>query len=183
MNKSEIEVELSSGETVIWQGRPPAGVRLRGSDVLLIPFSLMWGGFAIFWEISVVTSSNAPFFFKLWGVPFVLVGLYLIGGRFVYDAARRRQTFYAVTNRRVLIVNALLKRKVTSLSLETLPEITTEEGYGMNVISFGSTSGGFPHIQGWPGSAKVIPPQFELAENPRRVFNMIQEAKHKLLLK
>jgi hypothetical protein len=49
-----VQRELRSDEQLIWSGRPGRGLRLRSSDALMIPFSLLWGGFAIFWEYSVL---------------------------------------------------------------------------------------------------------------------------------
>ncbi len=41
----------------------------------------------------------------VWGTrPFVLIGQYMIWGRFVYARWKKRRTFYALTNRRALIV-------------------------------------------------------------------------------
>ena len=82
---SGIERELSAGERLLWSGQPRRGVRLRSSDAFTIPFSLLWCGFAIFWEASVVTK-GAPFSFMLWGIPFVVVGFYIVFGRFFVDA-------------------------------------------------------------------------------------------------
>ena len=65
----KLQTELSSGESLLWTGRPKQGLLLRGSDVIMIPFSLVWGGFAIFWEYTAYTS-EAPFFFPFiwWGI-------------------------------------------------------------------------------------------------------------------
>ncbi len=68
---------LLKGEKIVWSGQPSQGLLLTGR--LLIPFSLLWGGFAIFWESSALATTS-PVFVKLWGVPFLLIGL-LSGSR------------------------------------------------------------------------------------------------------
>ena len=73
----KLENELSSDESLLWSGRPKQGIVLRASDTFMIPFSLLWGGFAFFWEYSAY-KSGAPPFFLLFGGAFVLVGIYII---------------------------------------------------------------------------------------------------------
>ena len=150
----KIEAQLSSGEQVLWSGQPRQGILFRGADALMIPFSLMWGGFAIFWELSVLLS-GAPMFFALWGIPFVIIGLYLIFGRFFFEAKHRANTFYAVTNERILIIAGMFSQKVKSMNRRTLSDLSLSEGSGdVGTITFGSGSrfsalyGLFPR---WPG--------------------------------
>ncbi|MGZ5194945.1 MAG: PH domain-containing protein [Ramlibacter sp.] len=173
----EIRRELSPGEQVRWSGRPRQGIAFRGSDALGIPFSLLWCGFAIFWEHGVVTS-NAPAFFTLWGIPFVLVGLYMVIGRFFFDARQRARTYYAVTSERVLIVSGVLSRKVKSLNLNTLTDISlTETRGGEGDITFGPQSP-FPSLfgnSGWPGTQQQSP-KFEFVSNAKSVYEKIRGA-------
>lgn len=131
----KIQPELLSGESIHWAGMPNPNIIFHSDDWSAIPFSLLWGGFTIFWEAGALgywgnTSGShpAPFFFVLWGIPFVLIGQYMIWGRFVYDAWLRRRTYYAVTNRRVLLLQEAWKRKTQLIFLEAIPDITREGG-------------------------------------------------------
>lgn len=177
-----IAAELSPDEKLLWAGRPPLGLRVRAGDAFLIPFSLLWGGFAIFWEVGVI-ATGAPWFFAIWGVPFVLIGLYMIVGRFFFDARSRESTLYAVTSERIIIISGVFRREVKSLSVETLTDLSLTEGRnGSGIIEFGAkpfwyTLFGyslFAHSS-WPG-ASVGSPYFELAENARQVYETIRTA-------
>src|SRR5207244_7249306 len=97
--ESILSPQLDSGERLLWSGQPRGGIRLRGQDALLIPLSLLWGGFAIFWEFMALTAATkAPgpvaVVFPVFGLPFVVIGLYLIFGRFIVDAKVRARTSY-----------------------------------------------------------------------------------------
>ena len=92
---------LTAGESILWRGKPGTGNLVTAQDVLMIPFSLLWCGFAIFWLVTVVTS-GAPAFFGLFGVPFVAVGLYLVFGRFLWTAYIRKRTAYVITNKKII---------------------------------------------------------------------------------
>jgi len=180
----ELRSELGAGEKLLWSGQPRGGLRLRPADALLIPFSLMWGGFAVFWEVSVFRL-DAPVFFRLWGIPFVLVGLYFIFGRFFADGWQRARTYYGVTNERVLIVSGLFQRQVKSLSLRNLPELTLSERgdrSGNIIFGFGSVPPMYGWLAGssWLGRSRQLPPSFELIENARQVYRQIQTAQRAL---
>jgi len=170
--------ELGRDEKLLWSGVPRRGMLIRPSDAAAIPFSLLWGGFAIFWEYSVL-KGGAPFFFGIWGVPFVLVGLYMIFGRFFADAYMRSRTEYGVTDQRVIIVNGLFTREVKSLPLVSMADITlSERSDRAGSIQFGPTPPGGSLMAGtpWPGAAKRLPPTFDLIDNVREVYDQIIKA-------
>jgi hypothetical protein len=168
--------QVGPGERLLWSGRPRQGVFLRPADAYLIPFSLMWGGFAIFWEYSVL-SSKGPFFFEIWGIPFVLIGLYLIVGRFFADARQRAKTYYGLTNQRVIIVSGLFAQAVKSLQLRTLSDVSlSERSDGTGTITFGPTAPWWSGASSWPGSGPHAPPSFDSITGARDVFERVRTA-------
>ena len=157
---------LEPNEKLLWSGIPRQGLMLRASDAFIIPFSLVWCGFAIFWESTVFTIGG-PSFMLLWGGMFVLVGLHFVIGRFFTDAIKRRRTFYAVTNRRVIIISGIFWQNVRSLFIRGIPEMNLSEGRnGRGTITFGPTftitfgrnsrSNASPAFEGIPGAARVM---------------------------
>jgi hypothetical protein len=177
--QTRFQPHLLSGECLLWTGRPPQGLILRPADALMIPFSLMWGGFAIFWELGV-PASNAPWFFRLWGIPFVLVGLYLIIGRFLHDAVVRRGIFYAVSDRRVLQLRTGLFGGLRSLDIKRLPQLDLEERRnGRGTLKFELSEDNFalfrPRRRDWswwvPSLSFDL--RFQAIEQPRFVYDLI----------
>lgn len=174
--------ELTAGEQLLWSGMPQQGLRFGPADAALVPFSLMWGGFAVFWEYSVVhaprRANGPPAFLVVWGIPFVLVGLYMIFGRFFVDAWMRSRTILAVTNRRVLIRTRVLNLQIKSLDLRNLGELSLQESAGgRGTITFGRA---LPNsgmmASGWPGAGRRLAPAFEGIEGVRPVYELIQKA-------
>ncbi|WP_394253530.1 hypothetical protein [Arthrobacter pityocampae] len=100
--RQRLEPLLRSGETLHWTGRPDPKVLFSPADLFLVPFSLLWGGFALFWEYQVITGGAQPVFI-LFGIPFVLMGLYMIIGRFIYKSRRKRSTVYGLTESRAIV--------------------------------------------------------------------------------
>ena len=78
---------------MLWSGQPLRSVIFHSSDWYAIPFSLLWGGFAIFWESGVTghfgfgnSKEGFSLFMALWGIPFIVIAQYIIWGRFPYTA-------------------------------------------------------------------------------------------------
>jgi hypothetical protein len=73
----ELREQLDTNEQLIWTGQPMKGIAFTTADFFLIPFSVFWCGFSIYW-VTMAWNSGAPFFFVLFGVPFVAIGLILV---------------------------------------------------------------------------------------------------------
>jgi hypothetical protein len=132
--------ELEADERVAWSGRPARGAWFSGGDFHLIPFSLLWCGFVVFFEVSAIRSyrDGGPFFPVIWGVPFIAVGLYMLLGRFVVKAWWKRHTYYAATNKRVLSLTTRPRRVLQSLRLSQIPVINKSiRQDGIGTLTFG----------------------------------------------
>lgn len=68
---------ISDNEYILWEGAPEKGLTFTSRDLVMIPFSIFWLAFALFWEFSVITSTSS-LFMAIWGLPFVGVGIYLL---------------------------------------------------------------------------------------------------------
>src|SRR5215467_4477328 len=134
----EVRRELGPGERLLWSGMPRQGVVFHAADLFLIPFFLVWAGFPTVAALGFI-GGGGPRGFDLFFLPFILIGAYMLVGRFIVDARQRAHTFYGVTNQRILIVVAWWRRRTTSLKLGFLPDVTLTEGRsGRGVIQFGA---------------------------------------------
>jgi hypothetical protein len=139
---TKLQTEMLSGESILWAGRPNSGILFHSDDWYLVPFSLFWVAFTAFWEWgasghwSNSAKNGSTLFMTLWGIPFILIGQYLLWGRFVYDGWLKRRTYYGVTSRRILIVQDGWSRKTSFNYIDVLPTIQ-KEGSDAGTLWFG----------------------------------------------
>ncbi|MFM7023055.1 MAG: hypothetical protein ACKOXB_08755 [Flavobacteriales bacterium] len=99
---------LQKGERLLWIGVPRKGIVFSRFDFFLIPFSIIWFGFSLFWETLALwglseSDEVLAWIFPVVGLPFVLFGYFLCIGRFTAAARRRKKTIYAFSDQRVFI--------------------------------------------------------------------------------
>ena len=98
---------LRRGEALLWVGRPRQGVMFRKTDWGAIPFSAAVAAGLMTWEAAALGLWGRAGFNPCpatIGAPLVALGLYLLAGRFFHDAWQRGRTWYAVTDRRAIIL-------------------------------------------------------------------------------
>jgi hypothetical protein len=183
---------LDPGEQLVWSGQPKQGVRLQAFDLFLIPFSLVWAGFAFFWEASVLglvsfeggptRDNHPPLFFAIWGIPFCLIGLYMVVGRFFGDAVSRRRTWHGVTDKRVIVLKSFFSTTVTSVdyaNLTNLNLVERKDNSGDILFSFPVTLPGYAGDDGMRSRRYPRVPGFYLLPQARTTYNLIRELQQK----
>lgn len=140
--------DLLPDERVLWTGRPDPRRIFSRADMGLIPFSLLWCGFAVFWELSALreilsspTDRGMAILFLSIGSLFVAVGLYMLFGRFIVKSWVRKKTYYAVTNKRVLILRKTRDRYLGAACFDAIPMVNKSiRKDGIGTIAFGNAS-------------------------------------------
>jgi len=164
----KIQTEIISGEKVYWAGMPNPRVIFHSDDWTAIPFTLIWTGFFVFWEADALgiwgrapRAGGSDVFMALWGIPFLIIGNYMVWGRFLVDGWLKRKTYYAVTNRRILVLQEGWNRKTNWMYLEAIPTIE-REGTIRGTLWFGKK---YPVIAG-RGQKKRSMSRFDVSDMP-----------------
>jgi hypothetical protein len=95
-------------------------------------FGLMFAGFAGVW-MSLAAGMGAPWFFILFGTPFLLIGLVLAFSTIIRQRWRSAGTLYVLTNRRLLeldIRKRNIRQQLELLKLEAPELIQHRDGTG-----------------------------------------------------
>jgi hypothetical protein len=131
--------EMLRDEKILWSGQPEQNLFLTVRNIVQIIFALVWLG--ITGSVGYFAIESFDIFTMLFLVPFVLIGLYLLFGSFIYSDYQKKRTYYAVTNQRVLILinssNKVVKSKLIS-QIPVLNKTTNKDGIG--TIQFESTA-------------------------------------------
>jgi hypothetical protein len=177
----EITPFLDAGEKIIWAGMPKRGIVFNPVDLMIVPFGLIWGGFAFYW-VNTVLSMDGGEIFALFGLPFVFSALYIVVGRFIMDKLRRSRTYYAITPKRILIKSGLGSGNIRSVSYNDIPPLNLNEKLdrsGTLVLAAEHPSAGMIRGTGLPGSSKIAP-ALEMIPDVKKVYLLIYDLKNQV---
>ncbi|RGP39804.1 hypothetical protein BPTFM16_00078 [Altererythrobacter insulae] len=116
-----LDRELKSGERVLWEQRQIARVSYASFGIYL--FAIPWTAFALFWTAMAAAGASSmqeesgwlSWAFPLFGVPFIVVGLGMLGSPFL-PLWNKGKVLFAITNERLIKL-----RLGRSISVETVP--------------------------------------------------------------
>lgn len=169
----EIEKVLDDKEKVFWEGAPKFGPFVLGGSILFIFFGLIWMVFLI------------PFTFAMGSAIFLLphfwIGLVLIIGVPLYLFLVHSRTYYAITNKRVLIQTGVIGRDFKMVDFDQITN--AEVNVGLFDKVFGGNSGTIlistagTFISGKHGPV-AAPYNLSNIENPYEVFKFFKKVSH-----
>lgn len=129
--------ELQSGESLFWAGVANPGRTALGALPVAI-FGIPFAGFALFWMSQAFRATHALAsnthnsfargfsVFPLFGIPFLLIGLGVILTP-LWAFLTGKNTVYAVTNRRVMVISGVKSRAVKSLTPADIASVDYRE--------------------------------------------------------
>lgn len=146
---------IEPDEQILWQGVPSQRlVIFEPRDAYLIPFFLLWGGIP---GMAIVADPSVLFLI----VPtvFVAIAIWMLAGRFLWDAWLRRATVYLLTDRRVIIAGGRPSARVDQMLLRPGLSVTVEG----DSVTFG------PHKPAKDRNFLIPDPSFTFREIPEAV--------------
>ena len=183
--------DLLSNEKILWAGQPEL-VWFTATDYFLIPFTLVAGGCGFAGIIAAILAlyyAPATTETRLGGAVLVIPAsilvlpmlFYLVIGRFFYKRWKNKNTYYAVTNQRVLVSCTAHGGSFQSIFINSLPSINKSIGKnGLGNLMFGTSPYNSPMLNNIgmemnPFGSLQIAPAFYDIKDVNKVFELIND--------
>lgn len=141
---NQFKEDLLENEQIRWAGQPATKTYLQGFDVFIIPFAIIWTGMSLFFLYqSFQTYDETGFSFSMISnIIFVAIGFILLFARFVWLENTKKNTFYVVTDKRVLLITKKGgSKRVRAEFIKNLSSINKKiRRNGVGTIIFGKES-------------------------------------------
>lgn len=145
-SKSKINEFILQDEQLLWTGKPVKKIKLLPAERFNIVFGIFWTAFSAFWiamaswGTSQIEGGDAMTkIFPLFGVPFLLIGLYLVFVAPIRSKNRRKNLEYALTNKRILILYNGKTQNLQSFKYSEIQNVNFGcDELGVGVVTFSS---------------------------------------------
>ena len=166
---------IDPDEQVLWESTPSYRlVVFRPIDWLLVPFSIVWSMGAFTGAASTIGSGGV---FTAFGLFFGAMAIYISVGRFVIDWYIRRNSVYAITDKRAFIAQSAFGRKLRELPITPALSVQFDDAARGSVWLDGKPgfSEGMKSMGIWHGDDGGF--TFREIADPKNVYDLIQSVK------
>lgn len=182
----ELDKILSKTEKVFWEGQPRFWPFLFDGSVVTTVFGVFWmlclTPFIWFAALGILSGSSVFGIGVVFLVPFILVGLWAVIGIPIYQILVCKHTYYAITDRRVILQTGLIGRDFEIVDLDQITDAEVNVGLfdtifgggdtGSIIISHaGSVTQTSKGVKNYPATLRSI-------DNPYEVFKFFTKVSH-----
>lgn len=167
--ESEFSNVLMLDEQLLWVGKTQkrAGMKAKGTNAAVMIFPVFWLMFACFWT---AMASIGGGLFGLFGVPFILIGIFMLK-QFLFIGEQK----YAITNQRVL---KYAGKKLSSEMLCNITDITVfDAGNNLGYVKYSVIANVYQNSRyGVQNGVSGAQNGFLGIEDPHGVYRILSDA-------
>lgn len=169
-NSGTVRPVLSSGEHILWSGKPKKNAFVAAHSLTLMPIAIVWICFD-FTAISSIFSSGSFQLFLLGFFALHLMPVWIWLGSLITAPKRWRNTNYYVTNRRIIIQGGFLAVNEKSLFFKEIRSVQSKVGIFDKLFGTGSILFNSEMVS---SNNKATPPSFQYLEEFAHVYERVQ---------
>ncbi len=183
---NELNKVLNESEKVMWQGAPSFWPFFFGGSILTSLFGLFWMIFLIpfIWmAISDIFFGSHIYGFGILLLPHFWVGVVLVFGIPIYQILVHRHTFYAITDKRVILQKGVIGRDFETIDFDQVTNSEVNVGVFDKIFGNGntgsiliSTAGSFTYNR--QGGMVQKPYTLRNIPNPYDAFKFFKQISH-----
>ncbi len=134
--KAKVNQNVPATENVIWYGQPKIKL-FRTTDIIQIPFMIVWTSVAGFIFCSTININAVAFPFAIVPALFFFIGCYVTFGRFIHQYLVLKDCVYVITDQRAYVITNFPLPKVSSAEIApTAPVVALQSRDGTADIIF-----------------------------------------------
>lgn len=149
----ELDKVLDKNEKILWEGKPQFWPFLFSRSSPLVTVGVLWSGIMLIITLNALADPG-PLKYIIFFMPHFWIGLVLIFGPLLYNALVYKHTYYAITDKRIIIQKGWIGRDFDIIDFDQITN--AEVNVGVFDKAFGgsntgsilvSTAGSFTNIR------------------------------------
>jgi len=187
--------DLLPAEILLWTGQPSTQVIFHKQDTYVVPFTALLAFHSTLWLAVDLHLLGPPAYRGMavnpysvfWQSIYFLIGQYLLWGRFLVLRWKKKHIYYAVTNKRVLILHDYGHRELLALPMDSIPLIKKAvRADGNGTIRFGKPpeegTWNYPRIRA-DAFQKSGVPAFGDIDGAEQVYQLVAEQRDRAMIR